>query len=174
VRAVLQRVREAAVRVVEPGPRAAEAAVEREIARIGPGLVALVGFAGDETPADLEWMAQKILALRLFGPDGEFERSVVDVGGEVLLVSQFTLLADVRKGRRPDFGGAAPASRALRLYENLVEALASRFPGVRQGVFGATMRLALVNDGPVTLVLERGPAGPWPASAPGDIGLGLP
>jgi D-tyrosyl-tRNA(Tyr) deacylase len=153
VRAVLQRVREASVAVVErPGPT-------REVARIGPGLLALVGFAGDETADDLEWMAEKIAGLRVFGPSGEFDRSLSDTGGGLLIVSQFTLLADVRKGRRPDFARAAPADRARALYEDLVGRLSARLPDVRQGVFGALMRVALVNDGPATFVLERGGAG---------------
>jgi D-tyrosyl-tRNA(Tyr) deacylase len=87
---------------------------------------------------------------------GEFERSVVDVGGEVLVVSQFTLLAGVRKGRRPDFVRAAPAERARPLYEDLLRRLEIRCGRIRRGVFGAEMRVALVNDGPVTVVLERG------------------
>jgi D-tyrosyl-tRNA(Tyr) deacylase len=150
VRAVLQRVREASVAVV-----AAEGEA-REAARIGPGLVALVGFAGDETPADLEWMADKIVGLRVFGPGGAFDRSLAETAGELLVVSQFTLLADVRKGRRPDFARAASAERARPLYEDLVARLRARLPNVRQGLFGAAMRVALVNDGPATFVLERG------------------
>ncbi len=153
MRAVLQRVREASVTVV------GATGEEREMARIGPGLVALVGFAGAETPADLDWMADKIVSLRIFGSRGEFDLSVAETGGELLVVSQFTLLADVRKGRRPDFARAAPAERAHPLYDDLMARLGSRFPGVRQGVFGALMRLALVNDGPATFVLERGGGG---------------
>jgi D-aminoacyl-tRNA deacylase len=153
VRAVLQRVREASVALVEEDGEA------REVARIGPGLLALVGFAGTETAADLDWMAEKIVGLRIFGPRGEFDLSLAEAGGELLVVSQFTLLADVRKGRRPDFAGAAPAGSALSLYDDFVARLGSRFPRVRQGVFGALMRLALVNDGPATFVLERGGAG---------------
>ena len=152
MRAVLQRVREASVAVLEHDGEA------REVARIGPGILALVGFAGSETGADLDWMAEKIVGLRVFGPRGEFDRSVAEVGGEVLVVSQFTLLADLRKGRRPDFAGAASAASARPLYEDFVARLGTRFPRVRQGVFGAFMRLALVNDGPATFVLERGGA----------------
>jgi D-tyrosyl-tRNA(Tyr) deacylase len=148
----------------------------REIARIGAGLVVLVGFGGAESGDDLDWLTGKILDLRLFrgapeadaDPDGappgdsggrgpgEFERSVVDVGGDVLVVSQFTLLAGVRKGRRPDFVAAAPAERALPLYEDLMRRLEARYQRVLRGVFGAEMRVALVNDGPATFVLERG------------------
>ena len=157
MRAVLQRVREASVRVPE-----------REVARIGPGLLVLVGFAGGESPADLDWLVDKILGLRLFGLRGEFDRSVVESGGEVLVVSQFTLLAGVRKGRRPDFAGAASAETARPLYEGLVERLRERFAGVREGHFGVEMLVSLVNDGPATFVLERG----GPAGAPGSPGAG--
>jgi D-tyrosyl-tRNA(Tyr) deacylase len=149
MRAVIQRVREAAVRVVEDEGR------EREVARIGAGLLVLAGFSGGEMPADLDWMAEKILGLRVFGTEGGFDRSVVEVGGEVLVVSQFTLLADLRKGRRPDFGSAAGAAVARPLYDAFVDRLAARLPSVRQGLFGALMRVSLVNDGPATFVLER-------------------
>lgn len=151
MRAVLQRVRQASVSVVTP----AAPEVEREVARIGPGLLVMVGFSGTESPADLDWLAEKILGLRLFGPCGEFDRSVLETRGEVLVVSQFTLLAGLRKGRRPDFGGAAPAEAARPLYEGLVRRIAERLPQVRQGVFGAEMRVGLVNDGPATFILER-------------------
>lgn len=152
MRAVLQRVSSARVEIVE------EDGAEREVARIGPGLVALVGFAGGETPDDLDWVAGKIAGLRVFGPRGEFDLPVDEVAGEVLVVSQFTLLADLRKGRRPDFAGAAPADAARALYDDFVLRLAARCRRVRQGVFGARMRVALVNDGPVTFLLDRGGA----------------
>ena len=151
MRAVLQRVSSASVGIVEEGE-------EREVARIGPGLVVLVGFAGGETPEDLDWMAGKIAGLRAFGPRGEFDLPVDEVGGEVLVVSQFTVLADLRKGRRPDFAGAAPADAARSLFDDFVLRLAARCRSVRQGVFGARMRIALVNEGPVTFLLERGGA----------------
>lgn len=136
--------------------RAGEGPGSRELCRIGPGLLVLVGFAGTESAADLDWLAGKILDLRLFGADGAFERSVVEVGGEVLVVSQFTLLAGLGRGRRPDFAGAAPARVARPLYDGLVTRLASRLPGVRQGLFGAEMQVTLVNDGPATFLIERG------------------
>jgi D-tyrosyl-tRNA(Tyr) deacylase len=153
VRVLLQRVLEASVSEVDAG------GTEREVARIGPGLLVLVGFAGGETDADLDWMADKIAGLRVFGPSGEFDLSIVETGRELLVVSQFTLLAEARKGRRPDFGRAASAQVARPLYEELVARLAARSPRVRQGVFGALMRVRLVNDGPATFVLERGGAG---------------
>jgi D-tyrosyl-tRNA(Tyr) deacylase len=152
VRVVLQRVLQASVIVI------AEDGREQEVARIGPGLVALVGFAGGETPDDLDWMAGKIAGLRVFGPRGEFDLPVDEVAGEVLVVSQFTLLADLRKGRRPDLAGAAPADAARALYDDFVRRLAARCRRVRQGAFGARMRVTLENDGPVTFLLERGGA----------------
>ena len=159
MRVVVQRVVEAWVDV--PGGATADqgsttpAVGWAQHARIGRGLVLLAGFEGRETPGDLAWVADKVAALRVFASAGEFDVSIADVGGEVLVVSQFTLLADVRRGRRPDFVRAAPAAVARPLYEAFVEALASRCPIVRQGVFGAPMRVGLVNDGPVTLLIER-------------------
>ena len=150
MRAVLQRVREAAVRLPEA------AGGEREVARIGAGLLVLVGFSGREDPDDLAWAAGKVLDLRVFpGAGGEFDRSLVERGGELLVVSQFTLLAVTHRGRRPDFAPAAAAAAARPLYESFVERLRARHPAVREGVFGAEMHVALVNDGPVTLVLDR-------------------
>ncbi len=144
MRAVVQRVAEASV------------AVGGEIVGvIGPGLAVLVGAAPGDGVADAHALADKLVGLRIF-PDGEgrMNRSVADAGGEVLVVSQFTLLADVRKGRRPSFTGAA----APEVAEPLVEAVAARVEaaGVRcaAGVFGAMMQVSLVNDGPVTIVID--------------------
>lgn len=150
MRVLIQRVRRAAVRVVE-GDEAGETA------RIGPGLLALVGFAEGDDPADLSWMAGKLADLRIFpSQESGFERSLRDTGGELLLVSQFTLLGDARKGRRPDFGAAAGYGEAERLYDALREACEGELPGrVATGSFGALMEVELVNDGPVTLMLER-------------------
>ncbi|MFN2432170.1 MAG: D-aminoacyl-tRNA deacylase [Gemmatimonadota bacterium] len=164
MRAVLQRVREASVSVAwEPRtPEMAEACAAgeartwTETARIGRGLLVLVGFGGGETPADLDWAADKVLALRIFGAEGGFDRSVVEMESEILVVSQFTLLAGLYRGRRPDFAGAATAGLARPLYDGFVERLERRHQRVRQGVFGVRMRVALVNDGPATFVLERG------------------
>lgn len=169
MRAVLQRVSHAAVHVVDPGAEpdglgdfgqdgaAGEepGSCARQVARIGPGLLVLVGFSGNETAATLDWAADKIVGLRLFGPRGVFDRSLLDTGGELLVVSQFTLLGALRKGRRPDFAAAAPAERARGLYDDMVGKLAARLPGVQQGVFGALMHVSLVNDGPATFLLER-------------------
>ena len=131
----------------------------RETGRIGPGILALVGFtAGDGEPA-LAWMAAKIADLRVF-PDGGsgFERSLRDTGGGLLVVSQFTLYGDARKGRRPDFTAAAPYPAAESLYKQFCTLCETELPGrVATGEFGAMMRVSLVNDGPVTLMLERQP-----------------
>jgi D-aminoacyl-tRNA deacylase len=144
MRIVLQRVKSAAVR-----------ADGAETARIGPGLVLLVGIGrGDDTPA-VERLAAKIARLRVFeDEDGRFTRNLLDVGGEALVVSQFTLLADAAKGTRPSFSDAAPSEDAEPLYERFCEALREFGVSVATGVFGARMEVELVNDGPVTLTLE--------------------
>jgi D-tyrosyl-tRNA(Tyr) deacylase len=151
VRLVLQRVTKAVVTVVE------EPDAEREAGRIGAGLLALVGFARDDGVDSLGWMAAKLPDLRLFPGDGSgFDRSLRETGGELLVVSQFTLYGDARKGRRPDFGAAAPFDHAAGLYRDFCKLCADQLPGrVATGEFGALMRVELVNDGPVTLVLER-------------------
>lgn len=152
MRVCLQRVSEAAVTVVD------EAGARREAGRIGPGLVALAGFAAGDERAALEWMAAKIADLRLFeGPgSGGFDRSLRETGGGLLLISQFTLYADARKGRRPDFASAAPYATAEARFHELLELARRELPGrVESGEFGARMEVALVNDGPVTLWLER-------------------
>ena len=146
MRVVLQRVSRG--RVTIEGRTAG--AIER-------GLVLLVGFAPTDTEEALVWMAEKILGLRVFSDDeGKMNRSLDEVAGGVLVVSQFTLYGDARKGRRPSFVDAAPPPLAIPLYERFVALLRARAPGpVETGEFGATMDLELVNDGPVTLILER-------------------
>jgi D-tyrosyl-tRNA(Tyr) deacylase len=116
-----------------------------------------VGFGRAEEPAALEWMADKIIALRLFPDDeGRMNRDLAAVGGGLLVVSQFTLYADARKGRRPGFVDAADPADAVRHYHRFLELLRARAPGaVESGEFGAVMEVELVNDGPVTLWLER-------------------
>jgi D-tyrosyl-tRNA(Tyr) deacylase len=151
MRVCLQRVSSAAVTVAgDDGPR--------ESGRIGPGLLALVGFAAaDERPA-LEWMAAKIADLRVFEGPGTsgFDRSLRETEGGLLVVSQFTLYGDARKGRRPDFGAAAPYAVAEARFREFLELCGRELPGrVESGEFGARMEVALVNDGPVTLWLER-------------------
>ena len=144
MRIVLQRVKSAAVRVSGQTER-----------RIGPGLVLLLGVGRDDDRSEAERMAAKVARLRVFEDEsGKFARSLLDVGGEALVVSQFTLLADVAKGTRPSFSDAAPPETAEPLYEAFAAALRELGVAVETGVFGARMELELVNDGPVTLVLS--------------------
>ncbi len=144
MRAVVQRVQEAWVKV------AAE-----EVARIGPGLLVLVGVAAGDGPADVAYLAQKLAHLRVFaGEDRLLHLSLKDTGYEVLLVSQFTLLGDCRKGRRPSFDAAAAPELAERLYEDLAAALKDLGLKVSTGRFRQMMAVGLVNDGPVTLLLD--------------------
>ena len=153
MRTVLQRVIEASVTVHQPDGKT------REVGKIGDGLLALVGFSPTDEDEGLSWTARKIMELRAFeataGSSG-FDRSLRETGGELLVVSQFTLYGDLRKGRRPDFTAAAPFDRAAELYARFCELCEAELPGrVARGEFGAKMRVALVNDGPVTLLLER-------------------
>lgn len=144
MRAVCQRVSEARVSV--------DGSVRGEI---GVGLVVLLGIEREDSAAEADRLAGKVARLRVFeGDTGKFDRSLVDVGGAALVVSQFTLVADTRKGNRPSFTRAAPPEEANPLYDRFCEALAATGPRVERGVFGARMALALVNDGPVTIVLE--------------------
>jgi D-tyrosyl-tRNA(Tyr) deacylase len=144
---VLQRVKRAEVRVEG-----------RVTGKIGPGFLVLAGFAPTDTEAQLAWMADKILGLRLFGDDeGKMNRDLAETHGGVLVVSQFTLYGDASKGRRPSFIGAAPPDIAIPLYERFVAVLkekANSIP-IQTGEFGAMMDVELVNDGPVTLILEK-------------------
>lgn len=144
VRAVVQRVSRAAVRVDG-----------RVVGRIGPGLAVLVGVAHHDRPADAHALADKLVGLRIFrDEEGRMNRSVTDIAGSVLMVSQFTLYGDARKGRRPSFVEAARPEEAEPLIERLAAAIEERGVTVATGVFGAMMEVELVNDGPVTLVLE--------------------
>jgi D-tyrosyl-tRNA(Tyr) deacylase len=146
MRAVVQRVSRASV------------AVEAEVAgSIGRGLLVLLGVAQEDTEAEAAWLAAKVAALRIF-PDeaGQMNRSLLDVGGEALVVSQFTLFGDVNKGTRPSFNRAARPDAAIPLYEAFVRDLSGVLGRpVATGRFGAMMQVELVNDGPVTLVIER-------------------
>ncbi len=120
------------------------------------GLLVLVGFTTGDGPAEVDWMAQKVVGLRIFADDvGKMNCSLEDVGGGVLVVSQFTLYGDASKGRRPSFIHAADPSEAVPLYEAFVAAVRARDVPVETGEFGAMMDVELVNDGPVTLVIER-------------------
>ena len=144
MRAVCQRVSEARVRVAG-----------EVVGEIGAGLCVLLGVARGDGEGDAERLAAKIARLRIF-PDeeGRFDRCLVDIGGSSLVVSQFTLLADTAKGNRPSFSGAAPPEEAEPLYERFCEGLRELGVPVQQGVFGAAMRVELVNDGPVTIILD--------------------
>lgn len=146
MRIVLQRVKNASVTVGS-----------ERVSEIGAGLLLLVGVAAGDGEAEADWLAEKVSGLRIFNDrDGKMNLSVRDVDGEVLAVSQFTLLADTRKGKRPSFVGAAPPEDAERLFDYFCERLGEAGTGpVKTGVFGAMMDVALVNDGPVTIVLER-------------------
>jgi len=146
VRVVLQRVKNASVTV--SGER---------ISEIGEGLLLLVGIAKDDGEGEAGWLAEKIVGLRIFNDeDGKMNLGVRDVGGEILAVSQFTLLADTRKGKRPSFIKAALPEEAEPLFDHFCERLrAAGIASVKTGRFGAMMDVALVNDGPVTIVLER-------------------
>ncbi len=128
-----------------------------KVGEIGPGLVLLVGFTQGDGEEALGWMAEKVLGLRVFNDqDGKMNLSLVEVGGDVLVVSQFTLYGDTRKGRRPSFVQAAPPEQAIPLYERFLALLREKAPGnVESGEFGAMMDVSIVNAGPVTLVLER-------------------
>jgi D-aminoacyl-tRNA deacylase len=144
VRAVVQRVLRA--RAVVRG---------ETVGAIGPGLCVLLGIADDDSDYDAKRLAGKIARLRIFENDaGKFDLGLLDVEGEALVVSQFTLIADTAKGNRPSFGHAAPPEQAQPLYEAFSAALGTLGVHVETGVFGARMQLELVNDGPVTLVLS--------------------
>ncbi|HEV8502212.1 MAG TPA: D-aminoacyl-tRNA deacylase [Casimicrobiaceae bacterium] len=145
MRAVLQRVRHASVAVDDAA-----------IASIGPGLLVLAGVLADDSRDDVEWLARKIVLMRVFADDtGTMNRSILDMGGELLVVSQFTLYASTRQGNRPSWSRAAPPAIAAPLFGSLVVALTAALgKPVATGRFGADMAIALVNDGPVTLVLD--------------------
>ena len=145
MRIVLQRVSSARVTVAG-----------KVTGEIGKGLLLLAGFTATDTTDAVDWMADKIATLRIFGDDaGKMNLALEDVSGGVLVVSQFTLYGDAAKGRRPSFIAAAPPEIATPLYERFVEAFRVRGHQVATGEFGAMMNVELVNDGPVTLVLER-------------------
>ena len=145
MKAVIQRVTSASVTIKSTGDRRA----------IGPGMLTLLGVAPDDTPAEAEWLAEKLCGLRVFEDDtGKMNLSLVETGGAMLSVSQFTLLGDARRGRRPSFAGAAPPAVALPLYQAFIEAVQGRGIKVQTGEFGADMTVECINDGPVTLWVE--------------------
>lgn len=144
MRAVIQRVRSAAVEVND-----------QEISRIGRGITVLLGVGKEDTEEDVKWMAEKIANLRIFEDENDkMNLSVKDVSGQALVVSQFTLYGDCRKGRRPGFDSAARPEEADRLYRLFVDALAEQDVPVQTGQFQAKMLFSIENDGPVTLIVE--------------------
>ena len=144
MKAVVQRVKNASVSVDG-----------RIVASIGQGLMVLVGIGRDDTVKDAEWIADKIVNLRIFvTEEGKMDKSLLDIGGALLLVSQFTLYGDCRKGRRPSFSDAMEADKARAFFEQFVEITRTKGPRVETGVFQAMMEVNLINDGPVTLILS--------------------
>lgn len=144
MRAVVQRVTEAFVSVDD-----------EVISKINKGLVVLLGIADNDTMEDVKYMADKIVSLRIFeDEEGKMNRSAIDVGADLLIVSQFTLLGDVRKGRRPSFIQAAPPEKAEELYEALVKICREKIKNVKKGQFQAHMLVSILNDGPVTILLD--------------------
>ena len=145
MRALLQRVVQGSVTIAG-----------EVVGEIGRGWVVLLGVGQDDTPDDADWLAQKVVELRVFSDEaGKFYLSLEDVDGAVLVVSQFTLYADAKKGRRPSFTDSAPPDKAIPLYERFVAQLRARGRTVATGRFGADMRVEIHNDGPVTIMLER-------------------
>jgi D-tyrosyl-tRNA(Tyr) deacylase len=147
VKAVIQRVSSASV------------TVENTVAgRIGNGIMILLGIEKGDAEAQADWLVDKICGLRMFyDDDGKMNRSVIDIGGSLLVVSQFTLAGNCAKGKRPSFDTAAPADEGKRLYEYFVESARRTGIPVETGIFQADMQVALVNDGPVTFILEKRP-----------------
>lgn len=144
MRAVVQRVTEASVTVEG-----------RVVGQIGPGLLILLGVGAGDTADDARLLAEKIATLRIFhDAAGRFNRSLLERGGAALVVSQFTLYADTRRGRRPSFSDAAPPAEAEPLVQRFADALAGQGVAVATGIFGAMMQVALVNDGPVTIIID--------------------
>lgn len=144
MRAVVQRVSEASVSIQQ-----------ETVARIGAGLMILLGVGRDDGEADVFWLADKIFGLRIFSDaSGKMSRALAEVGGEILVVSQFTLYGKVLRGLRPDFTQAMGGDEAYGLYRLFVDRLREKGAGVRTGQFGALMAVSLVNDGPVTIILD--------------------
>jgi D-aminoacyl-tRNA deacylase len=144
MRAVVQRVSRASVRVDG-----------ETVGQIGPGLLVLLGVAPEDGQDQIAWLSAKLVGLRIFADEeGKMNRSVQDIGGGMLIVSQFTLYGDVKKGKRPSFVDAAPPGVAEPLYVRFCDAVAAQGVPVQRGIFGADMAVELLNDGPVTLVLD--------------------
>jgi D-tyrosyl-tRNA(Tyr) deacylase len=144
LRTVIQRVSKAGVSVAG-----------ETVSRIGAGLCILAGFSPSDTERECAWAADKIVNLRIFDDEaGVMNRSLLDAGGSALVVSQFTLYADCKKGRRPSYSGAAKGEEANALYEKFAEALRAKGADIRTGVFGADMTVDIINEGPVTIILD--------------------
>src|SRR5437870_5400971 len=145
MRAVVQRVSRASVVIAG-----------ETVGAIGAGLVVLLGITHDDTPERAQWLAEKVAGLRIFNDaDGKMNRDLVEVGGAMLIVSQFTLYGDCQKGKRPSFIDAAPPPIAIPLYEDFINGVKALGVPVASGRFGADMKVELVNDGPVTLIVDR-------------------
>lgn len=144
MKAVIQRVSESSVKVDG-----------KTVGEIGKGLMLLIGIDENDEKADAEWLVQKILNLRIFGDDeGKLNLSVSDISGEILCISQFTLIADYKKGNRPSFIKAAKPNKAIPLFEYFKEQISKSGLKTESGIFGADMKVSLVNDGPVTIVMD--------------------
>ena len=147
MRAVIQRVKRCSVSIND-----------ETVGAIGPGLLVLLGVHRDDTEADVDWLLGKVLGLRIFADEqGKMNRSLLETGGGLLVVSQFTLYGDARKGRRPSFDEAAPPLIAVPLYESFCRKAREQIENVATGVFGAMMDVELVNDGPVTILIDTPP-----------------
>jgi len=144
MRAVIQRVAEASVKIDG-----------KIISSIGQGILALIGIYREDSEKDMEYIADKILQVRIFPDENDvMNLSLADTGGELLIVSQFTLYGDVRKGRRPSYSDAMPPNKAIQFYNKFLDLCRSKFPELKSGVFGAMMEINLVNSGPVTILLD--------------------
>jgi D-tyrosyl-tRNA(Tyr) deacylase len=146
MKAVIQRVQEASVTIND-----------EVVAKINDGLLVLLGIVHDDNVATIAWMSSKIMNMRIFNDEhGLMNKSILDIGGDVILVSQFTLYGDAQKGNRPSFIKAAKPDIAIPIYENMIAQLSKDLgKPIQTGVFGADMKVGLVNDGPVTIVLEK-------------------
>lgn len=143
MKAVIQRVRESSVEVDG-----------QVVGKIGHGLLVFVGIGKDDAVKDMDWMIDKIINLRIFEKEGKFDQSLLDIKGDLLLVSQFTLFGDCSKGRRPSFSNAMEVDKARDLFEVFVAKAREKIEKVETGVFQAHMNVKLTNDGPVTLIIE--------------------
>ena len=141
--------------VIQRVTRASVTVDEKKVSEIGKGFLVLVGVFGDDTKADAEKMVKKLCGLRIFADEnGKTNLSLADVGGELLMVSQFTLCADCRHGNRPSFSGAGSAAEAEAMFDYICGLAEKNVPVVKRGVFGADMKVELLNDGPFTIILD--------------------